>query len=163
MDGSCQQVAEKFGFDAIRTAICSARGRTDPIRYLSLVCCLFLVTGCGLTEWTHNHFKVGPEYFRPQAAVANNWIDAGDPQLVDTMSSDPQWWSTLNDPVLDSLIQNAYRQNLSVREAGWRIMQSRAARAIAVGNLFPQSQQAFGQYDRILESESLATPVPLRL
>ena len=37
-----------------------------------------------------------------------------------------------------------------------------AATAIAVGSFFPQSQQAFGNYDRILESESLVAPDPFR-
>ncbi len=138
------------------------RAKTACLRSLLLAVGLLCNSGCQLKQWAHNQLKVGPEYCQPRARVSENWIDAGDVHLDQTTWSDPQWWSTLKDPVLDSLIQNAYRQNLSVREAGWRVMQSRAARAIAVGNLFPQSQQAFGQYDRILESESLATPVPLR-
>ena len=56
--------------------------------------------------------------------------------------------STFNDPVLDSLIYTAYRQNLSLRVAGFRILEARALRGIAVGELFPQSQQAFGSYTR---------------
>ncbi len=138
--------------------------KASPLRGLGLLCtcCVILFAGCGLTDWVHNGLKVGPEYCPPRAAVADDWIDADDAHLVETVSSEPQWWSTLNDPVLDSLVQAAYEQNLSLREAGWRVMQARAIRAIAVGNIFPQQQQAFGQYDRILESESLATPVPLR-
>ncbi len=123
--------------------VCIASGQAPLLR-----------SGCGLTDWAHNGLKVGPEYRRPPAVIADYWIDAGDAHLVESVSSDPQWWSTLNDPVLDSLIQSAYGQNLTLREAGWRVMQARAARAIAVGNFFPQSQQAFGQYER-LESESL--------
>ena len=121
-----------------------------------------LLSGCGLSQWVHKGFKVGPDYRRPRATVAADWIEAEDKRLLESLPEDPQWWSTLNDPVLDSLVQTAYRQNLSLREAGWRVMQARAIRAIAVGNFFPQAQQALGQYDRILESESVATPVPLR-
>lgn len=123
---------------------------------------LLLISGCGLADWAHNGFKLGPNYCPPPAIIANDWIDASDAHLVATVSCDPQWWSTLNDPVLDSLIQTAYGQNLTLREAGWRVMQARAARAIAEGNLFPQTQQAFGQYDRVLNSESLAFPETLR-
>lgn len=120
------------------------------------------LSGCGLTDWAHNGFKVGPEYRRPCAAVADSWIEASDQSLVAGLPTDPQWWSTLNDPTLDALIEYAYQQNLSLRQAGWRVMQARAVRAIAAGNLFPQSQQGFGQYERILESDSLVSPIPAR-
>lgn len=52
--------------------------------------------------------------------------------------------SVFQDPVLDHLIAAAGRQNLSLREAGLRILQARAQLAITAGNLFPQSQQATG-------------------
>jgi NodT family efflux transporter outer membrane factor (OMF) lipoprotein len=66
------------------------------------------------------------------------------------------------DPILNGLIQTAYEQNLSLREAGWRVMQARARRAITAGNLFPQTQQGFGQYEHIQESKNVALPPPLR-
>ncbi|TWU37460.1 efflux transporter outer membrane subunit [Novipirellula artificiosorum] len=137
-------------------------GKTACLRSLLLAVGLLCNTGCQLKQWAHNQLKVGPEYCQPQASVSENWIDAGEVHLDQTTWSDPQWWSNLNDPLLDSLIQTAYQQNLSLREAGWRVMQARAIRDINVGNLFPQSQTAYGQYDRILESQSVATPVPLR-
>ena len=64
-------------------------------------------------------------------------------------STTPAWWQTFNDPVLDSLVASAYQQNLSLRVAGLRILEARAQRAIAAGELFPQAQQAFGDYSRI--------------
>src|SRR5437588_8726150 len=42
---------------------------------------LVLVPLCGctpLTEYVHNGFKVGPNYGRPPAPAAKNWIDAAD-------------------------------------------------------------------------------------
>ena len=160
-------IREKLTRESLDPAAVNATFRiswqANLIHVLSPVLCLLVLTGCGLTDWAHNRFKVGPEYRRPHAAVAHDWIEAGNAHLAESESGDPQWWSTLNDPVLDSLIEAAYGQNLTLREAGWRVMQARAARAIAAGNFFPQSQQAFGQYERILESESLATPVPLRI
>src|SRR5690606_22903007 len=44
------------------------------------------------------------------------------------------------------LIAEAYRQNLTVREAGARILEARMLRAIAAGNMFPQQQQVAGGY-----------------
>jgi NodT family efflux transporter outer membrane factor (OMF) lipoprotein len=130
---------------------------------LGLVTLCLLPCGCHLTQWARIGFKVGPEYCHPpRAAVSANWIDSDDSQVISQPPEYPDWWSAFDDPVLNGLIQAAYAQNLTLREAGWRVMQARAQRAIAVGNLFPQKQQGFGEYDRILESETLAAPPPLR-
>ena len=53
-----------------------------------------------------------PRVLSAAATIAHDWIEAGNAHLVESVSGDPQWWSTLNDPVLDSLIQTAYGQNL---------------------------------------------------
>ena len=63
-----------------------------------------------------------------------------------------------NDPTLTSLVQTAYQQNLTLRAAGARILEARALRGIAVGNLFPQEQFAFGEYSRIKLSTNVANP-----
>lgn len=111
---------------------------------------LGMAAGCtGWREYVANGFKVGPNYCRPAAAVADQWIDATDTGLDTRRIDDAAWWRTFNDPVLDSLIESAYRQNLTLRVAGLRILEARALRAIAAGELFPQSQQAVGEYARI--------------
>ena len=40
----------------------------------------------------------------------------------------------------------AYQQNPNLRSVGTRVIQARAQQAIAVGNIFPQSQQLLGLY-----------------
>ena len=57
-----------------------------------------------------------------------------------------KWWTVFNDPALDNLICCAYRQNLTLREAGFRVLEARAQLAIAAGQLFPQSQTMTGSY-----------------
>lgn len=113
---------------------------------------LFLVAphaGCtSCREYVQNGFKVGPNYHRPPAAVAANWIDANEPEFHTAPTDDAAWWCVFQDPALDYLIQQAYRQNLTLRVAGLRILEAQAQRAIAVGGLFPQTQQAFGSYTR---------------
>ena len=106
--------------------------------------------------------KWGPTTAAPRAAVAENWIDSDDASSLPPLPEFPDWWAVFNDPILNDLVQTAYEQNPSLREAGWRVMQARARRAIAAGNLFPQSQQGFGEYERILNSENLAASSPLR-
>jgi NodT family efflux transporter outer membrane factor (OMF) lipoprotein len=62
--------------------------------------------------------------------------------------------------VLDNLVETAYQQNLSLREAGARVLAARAQRNFAVGNLFPQVQDATGAYQRIKLSQERANPPP---
>ena len=58
---------------------------------------------------------------------------------------------------MTSLIYRAYEQNLTLRDAGFRILEARALRAVAAGNLFPQTQVATGAYRR--QQLSLGTGV----
>jgi NodT family efflux transporter outer membrane factor (OMF) lipoprotein len=133
------------------------------LRYLVIAALVLSASGCGLTQWVQNGFKVGPEYCSPPLApVAERWLDASDARLGPDLPEYPDWWSVFKDPVLDGLIRTAYEQNLSLREAGWRVMQARARRSITAGNLFPQAQQAFGDFARIQESQTVALPAPLR-
>lgn len=97
-------------------------------------------------EWKRNGFKVGPEYRRPMEPVANTWVDVADPRLVSQSARLTSWWTHLNDPVLDQLVQNAFQQNLSIREAGFRVLQARAELGIAQGRFFPQQQYADGSF-----------------
>jgi NodT family efflux transporter outer membrane factor (OMF) lipoprotein len=59
------------------------------------------------------------------------------------------WWRVFNDPVLDNLIETAYRENLSLRIAGVRVFEARAQLGIAVGQWYPQTQQAFGSVEQV--------------
>ena len=36
------------------------------------------------------------------------------------------WWTVMNDPLLNQLMVYAYRQNLTLREAGFRVFEARA-------------------------------------
>ncbi len=117
----------------------------------------FLGSGCtSVREYVANGFKVGPNYLRPAAPVSSQWIDCADPTLVASPAELKQWWHVLNDPTLDALIINASQQNLTLREAGFRILQARALRAIAAGQLFPQSQDVAGGYSRNAVSKATA-------
>ena len=101
---------------------------------------LLLVGGC---------IHLGPDYQAPEAAVETNWL-APDDALVNSESpADPKWWHTaFQDPVLDQLIETALQQNLTLRSAGLRVLQSQQQLAIAIGNQFPQQQQATGAASR---------------
>ena len=92
--------------------------------------------------------KVGPAYLRPVAPVEHEWIDADEDQIRSVSEVETQWWRQFEDPVLDGLVLQAYEQNLSLREAGFRVLASRAAYNITVGGFFPQSQRGVAEYAR---------------
>jgi NodT family efflux transporter outer membrane factor (OMF) lipoprotein len=54
----------------------------------------------------------------------------------------------LGTPTLDRLIDEALQQNLSLRSAGLRVLQSQQQLAIAVGSQYPQEQQLTGSAAR---------------
>jgi NodT family efflux transporter outer membrane factor (OMF) lipoprotein len=97
-------------------------------------------------DYVRQCFKVGPNYGRPPAPVAKDWIDAGDKRISHAEDDLSHWWTVFNDPVLNDLVADAYRQNLTLRQAGFRVLEARAVRAIAVGEFFPQQQFATGDY-----------------
>ena len=115
--------------------------------------CLLAVAAplCGcttITDYIHNGFQVGPNFSTPPAPVAPNWIDEANPNVRRTSEDLSKWWSVFGDPVLDDLICTAYKQNLTLRQAGFRILEARAQLGIAVGEFFPQTQDATGSYTR---------------
>jgi hypothetical protein len=70
-----------------------------------LVCAALLNGGCGTTgplEWIRNGFKVGPNYCRPPAPVAQEWIEAKDPRALGPPPRDGDWWEVFQDPTLTS-------------------------------------------------------------
>jgi NodT family efflux transporter outer membrane factor (OMF) lipoprotein len=72
------------------------------------------------------------------------------------------WWETFDDPILTDLIVEAYRRNPSLQAAGIRVLEAQARRGIAIGTLFPQTQNAVGGYRRVVASKNTIAPPPDR-
>jgi NodT family efflux transporter outer membrane factor (OMF) lipoprotein len=121
--------------------------------------------GCtSLSEYISNGFKVGPNYRQPPAATAPDWIDTADKRVRRESDDLSKWWTVFHDPALDSLIDDAYKQNLTLRQAGLRVLQARAQLGIATGNLFPQKQSvnaAFTQTALSGQDANIAISTPL--
>ena len=99
-----------------------------------------LVAGC---------VTVGPDYERPEVATESDWLETEAQLVSNEPAADPKWWHTaFQDPELDQLIETAFEQNLTLRSAGLAVLQSQQQLAIAVGNQFPQQQQANGSASR---------------
>ena len=117
------------------------RRRRQRFGVILLVPALLAFTGC----------MVGPNFQRPKAAVSQNWLEVRDGRVRTESATYRNWWTAFEDPVLNRLIDRAYRENLSLRQAGVRVLQARAQLGLAVGEVFPQTQQGVGsvQYNRI--------------
>jgi NodT family efflux transporter outer membrane factor (OMF) lipoprotein len=100
---------------------------------------------------------VGPNFQRPKTSVSANWQETEDPRVSTASATYRRWWTAFNDPVLDRLIERGYRENLSLRQAGVRVLQARAHLGVAVGEIFPQTQQAVGSVQHNRTSDRAAT------
>jgi NodT family efflux transporter outer membrane factor (OMF) lipoprotein len=126
-------------------------GRKIPwLRLATSALALAFVGGCA----------VGPDYIRPQAPEMTEWIEKEDPRIKSEPADLAAWWERFDDPVLNTLIDIACRQNLSLRIAGIRILEARAQLGIAAGNQYPQLQQLRGDYTRYGLSENTANTRP---
>ncbi|HSW46894.1 MAG TPA: TolC family protein, partial [Phycisphaerae bacterium] len=103
---------------------------TMPSRLIILLT-LGSVTGC----------MVGPDYRRPDVEIPEQYRQspAGQPA---SRAAEPaelaDWWKTLNDPMLDSLIERAIVSNLEFKVAEARVREARAQRSVAAANLWPR-------------------------
>ena len=101
---------------------------------------LLLLAGLGLIFLFGGCAMVGPDFVKPEAAVEKEWSETGDPRVQTDKVDVSQWWMAFSDPVLDTLIDKAYQQNLTLQIAGIRILEARARLGIAVGGLYPSSK-----------------------
>jgi NodT family efflux transporter outer membrane factor (OMF) lipoprotein len=114
----------------------SARRRC---RLLVLLPVILAFAGCML-----GGCMVGPNYQRPKVSVSSTWGETEDQRVKTESTTYRDWWSAFKDPALDRLIARAYRDNLTLQQAGVRVLQARAQLGIAVGEIYPQTQQAIG-------------------
>jgi NodT family efflux transporter outer membrane factor (OMF) lipoprotein len=104
--------------------------------------------------WLSGCTMVGPDFVKPEAPVQAEWLEFRNPEIKTEPADYRDWWTVFNDPVLNSLVETAYQQNLPLQIAGLRIFQSRAQLGVVVGNVYPQQQQGRGgaDYNRISEN-----------
>ena len=121
---------------------------TDRLRRSSWV--LILILGFSLSACT----TLGPDFEKPDAIIENEWLEKESPQINTGSGDFSEWWTLFNDPVLDNLIEMASEQNLSLRVAGLRILESRALLGIAIGDQYPQAQQINGGYTYLKSSKN---------
>ena len=102
--------------------------------------------------------SLGPDYSTPDTKedVETSWDDAKNPRVSDASSADPKWWeAAFQDAEINQLVDTALKQNLSLRSAGLRVLQSQQQLAIAIGNQYPQQQQMTGLAGREKEAGNI--------
>jgi NodT family efflux transporter outer membrane factor (OMF) lipoprotein len=98
---------------------------------------LLAITSACVTACT-----VGPNYQPPRASVPAQF-DAGAmtqpaPHTADAPPVDiTVWWRSLNDPILDSLVDRAVKENLDLDVALMRLQEARASELVVAGGVMP--------------------------
>ena len=80
---------------------------------------------------------VGPNYHRPQVAVPEQWTVGPTRGTSAKSPARDDWWSSFEDPELNSLLERAVSRNLDLKLALERVQEARAARGIARSGYFP--------------------------
>jgi len=105
--------------------------RTIRFRRLWLIPCAWVLYSC-------LGCHVGPNYTSTSVAIPDAWhqqLENG--EFVGTSELD-QWWTLLDDDVLNELIGSADSSSLTLQGAYFRICQARAQRCIVASSKFPQ-------------------------
>lgn len=84
---------------------------------------------------------VGPDYSAPSVFLRSSWASA-DKSQSPAVPDLNRWWTRLNDPLLNDLIEEAVVGNLDVATAKARIREARATHDQSVGALFPTIRSA---------------------
>jgi NodT family efflux transporter outer membrane factor (OMF) lipoprotein len=110
--------------------------------------------------------EVGPNYHQPNVQVPAEFSLATtrptsqptNPELAEIPTSVElrHWWTTFHDPELNSLIERAINQNLSLQNAVQVIIEARAELGISVAGLYP-NVTATGQYNHSRRSNHLGS------
>ncbi|MCB2089727.1 MAG: efflux transporter outer membrane subunit [Sphingomonadaceae bacterium] len=77
---------------------------------------------------------VGPDYERPQSAMAPDWVEPASLEPVDLA-----WWNSFHDPLLTSLVERAIATAPDVRVAQARLEEARANRDAVRGGRLPSA------------------------
>jgi hypothetical protein len=113
-----------------------------------------LVLFLGLALFGSGCTKLGPDFSTPPVPEPESWIESDNPKLKSEPADIDTWWTVFDDPVLNRLIEIATGENLSLQVAGIRILEARARLGIAVGDQYPQVQEASGDVSHNTISEN---------
>ena len=92
--------------------------------------------------------------------MASQWIDYADPRVKSEEQQLSDWWTVFNDPTLNSLIQTAYQQNLTLRAAAHESWRPGRCLASPSAIYFRRSNSRSANTRELKLSENIANPPP---
>ncbi len=99
------------------------------IKKLSVLSTALVLTAC---------MTVGPDYERPELAFPDSYGKNAPEQTLNTLDEIPdQWWTLYQDPTLNALIEKAFKNNSSIKNAVARIEEADAQMREAGAALLP--------------------------
>jgi outer membrane protein, multidrug efflux system len=97
------------------------------IKPLAVIAVIMASAGCA----------VGPDYKRPAVDVPSAYRGAAGSASSQTTFADMQWWTVLEDPVLQSMIKESLANNYDLRIAANHVLQARDQLGITRANQLP--------------------------
>lgn len=96
---------------------------------------IILMAGC---------FRVGPDFTAPETEIQTSWTEESNIIAVEDYDDVGAWWENYNDETLNLLVETALSDNFTLEAVAYRILAARANLGFAIGEYFPQTQQAEG-------------------
>ncbi len=96
---------------------------------------------------------VGPDYRKPEVPVPATWQEAQQTGVDTRPEKLVGWWKEFKDPLLDSLVERAIKNNLDLRIAEARVREERASLAATESGLWPNLNSS-GSYTRNRASQN---------
>ncbi len=104
--------------------------------------------------------SVGPKFVAPDAPLGLKWRESRSPAIKTSREDYRNWWTAFRDPTLNRLVEIAYDQNLTLMEAGTRVLKARAILGQAIGEVYPQAQQLDGSAPYVQPSRTDSSTNP---
>jgi outer membrane protein, multidrug efflux system len=98
---------------------------------------LLIVTTAFFSVLVLSGCAVGPNYSRPQVSVPEQWTITPARGTSSKQQATDEWWSSFNDPELNSLVERTVQRNLDLKLALERVEEARAANGVARSGYFP--------------------------
>src|SRR5262249_1679670 len=92
--------------------------------------------------------KVGPNYKTPDTPMPPAYGESATQPSSRPAVDLERWWEAFDDPILDQIIDDAVQQNLDLRAATTRLMETRAQRGVVAADWWPTAN-VDGSYTRL--------------
>jgi multidrug efflux system outer membrane protein len=99
--------------------------------------------GTALAVFASGCAAVGPAYKRPEMAPPDQFRGASGAPAPESIADAP-WWEVFDDPVLQKLVRESLANNLDLKIAAARVVESRALAGVAKSYLYPTVGVGFG-------------------